>query len=769
MFCFLSSNAFDAKCDFAVYIGINLLRAAILIYDNRIKWIFSRSSMMKKFFASLSLVFLCSLASLAQTSSPTATPTPKPVADDEDVVKISTTLIQLDVTVTDKSGKIVTDLKPEDFEIYENNEKQEITNFSFISATPAVKSATVAAPGNKNAPPLPPTEIKPERVRRTIALVVDDLTLSFESTAYVRRALKKFVDEQMQDGDLVAIIRTGAGAGALQQFTGDKRQLYAAIERVRWNFLGKGNVGAFAPVQSKPDESSPAMEPSDEQATGGNPETEYNNFRESVFARGTLGALNYIVRGMQELPGRKSVMLFSDGFRLFTRSADDFIEPAAILESLRRLTDLANRASVVIYTMDARGLQPLGLTAEDDLGDATPERFEQALSDRRNEFIDTQEGLIYLARQTGGFPIINSNDLSGGIEKVLNDQSYYLIGYQPDAETFDPKTRRFNKLVVKLKRPGLKVRYRSGFFGVSDETAATLVTKQTPAQQIANALMSPFAAGGISLRLNALFGNEAKSGSFVRSFLHVNAKDLKFTDEADGSHKATFDVLAVSFGDNGVPVEQLGKIYTVTAKGKGYEQMLRDGFVYSFVFPIRSPGAYQMRVALRDQNTQKIGSANQFIEVPNLKKERLTLSGIILENLTPEQWQKLSQETNPNLTPEPLYTNPQLDTSLRRFKRGTVLRYAYEIYNARRDAAQKPQMLTQIRVFREGKLLFEGKQNALDLAGQTNLEKIAAGGAMSLGNTMAAGDYVLQIVVTDNLAKGKHRTTTQFVQFEIVE
>src|SRR5205085_8129921 len=96
-----------------------------------------------------------------------------------------------------------------------------------------------------------PTPVKPEQVRRTIALVVDDLTLSFESTYYVRRALKKFVDEQLQDGDLVAIIRTGAGIGALQQFTTDRRQLYAAIEKIRWNPVGNGNIGAFAPLEAK--------------------------------------------------------------------------------------------------------------------------------------------------------------------------------------------------------------------------------------------------------------------------------------------------------------------------------------------------------------------------------------------------------------------------------------------------------------------------------------------------------------------------------------
>src|SRR5205807_10500939 len=102
---------------------------------------------------------------------------------------------------------------------------------------------------DKNAPPPPPMRLKPEDIRRTIAIVVDDLGLAFESTYYVRRALKKFVDEQMQPGDLVAIIRSSGGMGALQSFTADKRQLYAAIERVKWYPAGRSGVAAFGPME----------------------------------------------------------------------------------------------------------------------------------------------------------------------------------------------------------------------------------------------------------------------------------------------------------------------------------------------------------------------------------------------------------------------------------------------------------------------------------------------------------------------------------------
>ena len=181
------------------------------------------------------ILFIAILASLAPAfaSAQTASPTPA----DEDVVKITTSLIQVDVTVTDSKGRIITDLKPEEMEIYENGKKQKISNFSFVSNV-RERSESTTGTGQKPGQSIPVPAPKAEQVRRTIALVVDDLTLSFESTYYVRRALKKFVDEQMQDGDLVAIIRTGAGIGALQQFTTDRRQLYAAIERVRWNPAG---------------------------------------------------------------------------------------------------------------------------------------------------------------------------------------------------------------------------------------------------------------------------------------------------------------------------------------------------------------------------------------------------------------------------------------------------------------------------------------------------------------------------------------------------
>src|SRR5260370_25880549 len=216
----------------------------------------------------------------------------------------------------------------------------------------------------------------------------------------------------MQTGDLVAIIRTSGGMGALQQFTSDKRQLYAAIERVKWYASGRGGVGAFA-----------AIEPATRGAFGLEIDAkneELNQFREDLFAVGTLGAVSYVVKGLRELPGRKSILLISDGFRISSR--DDPTQNFRTLEKLRRLIDEAGRASVVIYTMNATGLQTLGLTAADSTSGMSADQVETQLSNRRIAAFETQEGLDYLARQTGGIPIHDTNDLRGGIRRGLEDK-----------------------------------------------------------------------------------------------------------------------------------------------------------------------------------------------------------------------------------------------------------------------------------------------------------------------------------------------------------
>jgi VWFA-related protein len=713
---------------------------------------------MKRAFFPIAVFLFSAVAVAAQDAIPTPTP-----VDEGDVVKISTTLIQIDVTVTDRKGNIVRDLSPDEIEIYENGKKQQISNFSFVSnARTEAEKPTKRDKENAIVTP-PSTPPRPEKVRRTIALVVDDLTLSFESTYWVQQALKKFVNEQMQDGDLVAIIRTGGGIGALQQFTTDKRQLLAAIQKVKFNLRGPAKIGVFNPITSSLNEE---LDYGEETARDEAFEREANEFRENIFTSGTLGALNFIVRGMSDLPGRKSVMLLSDGFRLITRNDRGLPQFSRIFDSLQRLIDFANRSSVVFYTLDARGLVVVAATAQDEVTDIFGISLDAKLAARANELRDTQDGLRYLAENTGGFAIINSNNISHGIRRVLDDQSYYLVGYEPDGETFDPRTRRYNKLEVKVKREGVRVRYRSGFFGFSEDEIKK--PQLNASQSLLNALTSPFAINDISLHLNALFLGGEKETLFLRSYLHINAGDLKFTKEPDGTYQTKFNLVALSFGDNGVVIDEYGKSHTVNIREDAYRKVQEKGFVYHFTFPVKKAGGYQMRVAVQDELGGKVGSANQFVDIPNLKKKKLTLSGIVFENVSIEQWQTIA--SNPAAYEEiKKSTDPMTDTSLRQFRNNSVVRFGTEIYNPKLGPTRNPDLTIQLRIFQDGKVVVEGQPTSLSAPFNPATRSVSITGSLRLGDKMQPGDYILQIIVTDNLAKQKHKTTTQFVHFEVIE
>jgi VWFA-related protein len=713
-------------------------------------------SMKKIVFLFLLLAFHV-LTVFSQDRQPAASPTPP--ADDE-VVRISTNLIQVDVTVVDSRGRAVTDLKPEELEIYENDKKQPITNFSFVApVTNNTVTKTVEAQnetsGKKSAPlvPVPSVPLKPEKVGRTIAIVVDDLSLSYSSLYYARKALRKFVDEQMQPNDLVAIIRSGSGMGALQQFTSDKRQLYAAIERFKLVPI-TGKIGTFEPLAG----GSP-IPPPDQSDDSKNAGKEAAQMEADVLATGTLGAVNYVVRGMHDLPGRKTVILFSEGFSL----NDDDGGAYRVRRAIRYLADVANRASVVIYTVDARGLQTLGLTAADDVTKMTLPQIDAAMQERSTSFMDSQEGLVYLADVTGGIAIQNTNDFNYGIQRVLDDQQgYYLVGYQPDDATFDPQKARFNKLTVKVTRPGLTARYRSGFFAVASEDVKP--EPKTPQQQIMAALSSPFSSGDIALRLTPIFINDQKRGSFISSLIHIKASDMHFSDEADGWKKAVFNIVAVAYGDNGAVADQLAQTKVLRVRGDEYKNILANGFVYNVPFPIKKPGGYQMRIAFRDGFTSKIGSANQFIEVPDVKKDKSFLSGIILETTGKGKPAAGDTKGSDDLS------QAQLDTALREFRTGSALHYNLVFFHPKIDKATgRPKLKIQAKLFLDGNEFFTGIEKDYAVNSLNDLQRIPITGAISLGTNMQPGQYLLQIIVTDTLAKEKEQAQTQWLDFEIVK
>ena len=380
---------------------------------------------------------------------------------DDDVVRITTNLVQVDVVVT-KNGKPVKDLKAEDFEIFEDGKRQEITSFAFVSniggsSTPAgtsSKDSTAPAPA-----PGTPVEVS----RRMIALVIDDLGLSAQSTADVRRQVRKFIDEKLDPTDLVAIIRTSRGGREVPQFTNDKVLINQAWnDQVVWNHCSRVGVKTLRP----------------DAGTG------CGNSDVSVWE--TLRSVRAFVQSMRQLPGRKTMILFSDhvplrDYESFARPSDKVTEPDpafALANSYRsllsRLTEVAIRSSVVIYAVDAGGLQVTSMQAgEESTMGASNSGSRKVIEVHRSRSLQMQtrrEGAALLAKETGGFLVHDQNEFQ--LDKILDEQAgYYLIGYRPTTETFN---KEFHKLKARVKKGGYEVRTRSGFFGMSEEEAKQL-------------------------------------------------------------------------------------------------------------------------------------------------------------------------------------------------------------------------------------------------------------------------------------------------------
>ncbi len=733
----------------------------------------------------ISIILICQLVlTTVGQQEPKPQPTPpqnpppvqEPKIDTQDVVKITTNLVQVDAVVTDKNGKRVTDLKPEEFELKEDGQPRTITNFAYINLdspaprpTPQPQQRPTNTSNAAAAPPVVPRTLKPGQVRRTMALVVDDLGLSFESSVKVRKSLQKFLDEQLEPDDLVAIIRTSGGMGALQSFTTDRRQLNAAVEKVKWSLIGRGETTSFmtsAGMLKRENPRTGLTTVEDMEA-----EKHLQNLRRDMFAVGTLGALHYVIKGLQPLPGRKSIVLFSDGFKI-PRGAD-FFSADHMIEILRELTDFANRAAVVIYTIDARGLQTLGLSAGDSTTEFTSDQIATKLSERKTSLTESQQNLGLLSGLTGGLSITNNNDLNLGIKQIIDDQQgYYLLGYRPDDSTFatvDGK-EKFHHISIKIKRAGnYSVRTRNSFYGRVDEAAQP---KLTVKQQLEDALTSPFTSSDIQVKLTSIFANNVKNGSLLQSFLHVRASDLTFSTEPDGSHKTTFNIAAVTFGDNGKVMDEFGYPVSITIPASEFDRVNRDGFVYSLGIPIKKAGAYQLRMAIRDEATERIGSAMQFVEVPDLKKNKLTVSGILLSGIPLVKFLNGSSTSTAaqKLEGANLEADPDANQAVRHFKGNQALIYAFNIYNARIDKKTgKAQLKTQLRLFRDGQLIFTGEKTAFSPVDDKDPQRLLGAGVVQLKPGMTPGGYVIQLVVTDELNKEKETVASQWIDFDLVD
>jgi VWFA-related protein len=675
------------------------------------------------------------LAALALPAAGTTPAGQEPPPDTPPVFHVSAELVQVDAVVTDKDGRYVADLRVEDFELIEDGKTRPISNFRYVAVMPTPAGAPIA--GAAPAPPGPPPALpRTPAGGATMAIVMDDHSLSFESLARTRRRLYELVDDRLAAGELLAVLHTGGGMSNLQQFTGDKRLLRAAIDGVAFNLAGRGGVEA---VSIRGDAAADARGDLAPNASGMIHEPLVREQELAAFVRSvmrerqvglslsTLTALERVVEGLARLPGRKSMLVFSEGFVL--RDSED---ASRVEDRLRELTDEANRAGVVIYTIDPAGLRTLLPQAGDSSGGNYDARATRPM---RHEL---RRGLQILAQDTGGLAIEPTNDLNDAMRRVLDDrQGYYLLGYEPDAARYLTRDQkpRFHRIRLRVKRRGLQVRSRRAYYARSQGEVPKTAS-------LVDALLSPLVAADLPLRLTPLWNRDPKKGPVVRCLVHMDARSMTFQEEGDGGSKVELQALAVLFGATGRKGAQGGGGYTLRFRPEAAEAARREGLVLTLDLPAM-PGPYQVRAAARDVVSGRTGSAAQFVELPDLQQGRPALSSIVVSGVEAEK------------------------PATRQFRGGESVEYAFTIYNARLDAASQPSVGVEMSFYRDGRRIqnLPGPGTAPSVSPDGS---VPIGGALRLGAGMKPGVYALAVIVEDRLRRGQDRFAIQWADLEVL-
>jgi VWFA-related protein len=674
-------------------------------------------------------------------------------------IRIGVEEVRIDAVVLNKDRHQITNLTSDDFEIRQDNSLQKITSCIYINDyQPQPQVQAGPAQDSRSIPPVPAPMPTRENVRRTIAFVVDNLTMQFDQVQLARMALQKFVEIQMQPGDLVAIVPTAGGNAALQMFSSDKRRLLSMINNVRWHIDGRT-------TQIMPQ----------------------------------FMALSYCIRALSEMPGRKALITMSPQTMLpspFINSIGSFgaaLQRTASYtkDDFNKLADAALRAGVVIHTLDIHGLQGpevydsdfganRGFPVDASEGVYINGRFETQpsvetyIQNKANKVrwagaIRDSETFIPLSEKTGGLFVRDSNFFVNGIGAVNEElKGYYMLTYTPPANTFKQDSKDlYRRIKVKVKRPGSSVHTRDGFFGISQPAD----TWANNSDSLREAILSPFQHSDLSVHLTSGYIDDPQQGYMLQSWLHLDARNLSFVEGNDGNHSAVLEAACVTSDAGNVIQDSSNRQYDFSIKEEHLSWVKEHGLRFSLTLPVKQPGAYYVRAAVKDRASGKMGSAYQFIEIPDLKKSRLSLSNIFFINREEDlPWaQSKTPQDFKNLLYPDMQRDPRKSPALRSYLPGENFEYAAVIYNAKTDKGQMPDLESQYALFRDGKELFRSEAKALDLSGVSDFRRIPIRKMLTLNKAIQPGDYMLQVRITDKRADRKSNLATQALDFQVIK
>ena len=732
----------------------------------------------------------------SKQSAPSAA---QPQQQSEDVLRISTDLVQTDVTVLDKQGRFVDNLRREQFELLVDGKPQPIAFFERVVAGSSSEELQLAAARGTTSTQQPGMNIRPFDRGRTIFFFVDDLHMSAESLIRVRKALAEFIDKEMEQNDQIAISSTSGQVGFLQQLTDNKIVLRAANSRLK--SFGQVLDSQLPPMaeslalaievyndrdvlkyfvqamllSAAPPPSGPAigLEPRESASNAVGSQAEIVETIVKARAKrilqhayhlslNTLTTLESLASSAGQLSGRKLVFFISEGF-LINRNQSD------MAEKMNKIADTASRNGVVIYSLDARGL---GVSGAGSVETTRLPTVSLADGDMTNvfaryttgEFAATQEPLREIAANTGGRALLNTNSLDTSIQKAIEETSiYYLLAWRP--ENAAQPSGNFRKVEVRLAgQPDLKVQVRRGYYDVGLPKNVTrtekVEVKRTPTKTVvANALReaiaSPYPTNTLPTQLGLVYTDTPDKGTVLTASIQIARQFMTYSHTED-RQMAVIDLTGVVLNDQGKAVANFKDRLDVAVYFPQYVGQPRRDLVYNFQAPL-PPGLYQVRVATRDNKSGRVGSNLQWIQIPDLSTRKLSLSSLLVGETTKEAEGRKSDAA-------------QIAESLmsvdHRFERTSKLRFLFYIYNAARAGnatTAQPDLTMQVQILRNDQPVITTPLRKVEYQGLSDLARIPYAAEIPL-KELPPGRYALQVNVIDRIAK---TSVSQRANFEI--
>jgi VWFA-related protein len=555
-----------------------------------------------------------------------AAPRPEKPGSESFRISSASRLVLTDVLVMGADDHLVTDLAPEDLEIWVDGERQPLTFFRLVSAEPAsaVGASEPAAPA---APDSRAAAFASPAAGRCVVILLDLGSMPADALGYVKQGVGEFLRAGLTPSDRIMLVSIGQGVVVHQPFTSEPQEVADALDRISPRAFGQDASSSLAQLVDRL-----------ESAVGMNPDAPNTNLLIDIgksYIQGLESRVHHVTtclgavtRYLASLPGRKQLVFYSGGYPLdadvvvpeIIREVDPRIDPRDVSAGIwsahrERLTtyfqtiiDQANRSQVSIYSIDVRGLIAQGgaggATVRSSVSLIRRGRYNNVL---RSDLQSPQQFLEGIATDTGGASYINTNDMPRVVQRALQDaRAYYLVGFQPPA---GGKPGKYRKMEVKVRRPGCSVSARQGYYELDD---AEVVRRD-----FLNALKFPSL-----FRQFAVDAVDSLNGGRLAVHVEIPIRELEFTPVGNRNHCGLEIYGALTDKDGRLLRDRwlFARSYALDFNAGELAEFRQGNAVTSDCSVEVPPGDYQLTVIARQVESGRLATVTRAVVVAKPKK-----------------------------------------------------------------------------------------------------------------------------------------------------